>query len=270
MAEPIHEHTPLLSSYQLRLPTYEGPLDVLLRLIERSQLAIEDVSLVKVTDQFLTFITEMIDAPPDIVADFTAVGARLAVLKSRSLLPTPTVVAEEQELSDITLQLKEYKRIKDIARHLGEVHAAGLNAYTSDCRGAIVLPAPISPAKLAQHEPALLTRSLRRRLAMAPKTAQRIRQRRSINLREVVDRISEQVCRMRMIRFSRVLRDYETRTEVATAFLAILILIRRQSLAASQSGLFADISLETLGQPSAHRGSNGARDAEPPSRQGHP
>ena len=47
---------PTLSNYQLRLPTYEGPLDVLLRLIERSQLAIEDVSLVTVTDQFLAFV----------------------------------------------------------------------------------------------------------------------------------------------------------------------------------------------------------------------
>lgn len=262
MTESHPERTPILSGYQLRLPSYEGPLDVLLRLIERSQLAIEDVSLVAVTDQFLAFIDDLVDAPPEIVADFTAVGARLTVLKSRSLLPRPAAVEEELEPSDLTVQLREYKRIKDVARQLGDVHAAGRHAYTSVSRGAIVSPPSIQAARLALHEPELLARALRRRLGVVPKAAQFIRQRRTISLRQVVVRISDLVERARIVRFSSVVSDYRSRTDVATAFLAVLILIRRQSVDASQAGLFGDISLKSTPQPETPARSNGASNDE--------
>lgn len=262
MTAPPPERTQTLLGYQLRLPTYEGPLDVLLRLIERSQLAIEDVSLVAVTGQFLAFIDDMIDAPPDIVADFTAVGARLTVLKSRSLLPRPAVIEEDLEQSDLTVQLRAYKRIKDVARHLGDVHAAGLHAYTSVNRGAIVSPSSTRIARLALHEPELLMRALRRRLGAVPKAAQFIRQRPTISLRQVVIRISALVEHARVVRFSSVVGDYRTRTEVATAFLAVLILIRRQTVDASQAGLFGDISLESSLQAEASDHADGAYNDE--------
>jgi len=262
MAQSNLERTPVLSGYQLRLPTYEGPLDVLLRLIERNQLAIGDVSLVKVTDQFIVFIDELIDAPPEIVADFTAVGARLTVLKSRSLLPRPVAAEAEFEPSDLTVQLKEYKRIKDLARQLGEVHAAGLHVYTSASRGAIVPPGAGQPTILARHEPEQLMQILRRRLRMAPKAAQLIKQRRIISLRDVVGRVSELVNRTREVRFSTVVKGYQTRTEVSTAFLAVLILVRRQSIDASQSSLFGDISLEPSSQSGTRDHQNGKLDED--------
>jgi len=260
MEEKLHERTPILSGYQLRLPTYEGPLDVLLRLIERSQLAIEDVSLVKVTDQFLAYIDKIGDAPPDTVADFTAVGARLTVLKSRSLLPRPVLVEEELEQSNLTVQLRDYKRIKDAARRLGEAHAAGMHAYASGNNGAISSLATSQTARIAPHEPDLLVRSLRRRLGMVPKAMQLIKQRRTINLRAVVDLISALVSRTGLVRFGSVVRHYQTRTEVATAFMAVLTLIRHQTLDASQAGLFGDISLRTPRQPPAPESLNGAHD----------
>ncbi len=247
MADIDADRAATLAGYQLRLPTYEGPLDVLLRLIERSQLAVEDVSLVKVTDQFLAFIATMRDAPPEIVADFTAVGARLAVLKSRSLLPRPVNTDEEAAPSDITEQLREYKRIKDASRQLGEVHAAGFQSYTSDSHGAIVRPVTEPAAMLARNEPEQLVRSLRRRLGMVPRPARFIRQRRIVSLRDVVNRLSALASRERTVRFSSAVDHYRTRSEVATAFLAVLILIRRQTLEASQDGLFADISLAFTG-----------------------
>lgn len=245
MAEQLHERTPMLSGYQLRLSIYEGPLDVLLRLIERSQLAIEDVSLVKVTDQFLEFIEKMIDAPPEVVADFTAVGARLTVLKSRSLLPRPVVSDDDTEPSDLTAQLQEYQRIKHLAKQLGDVHASGLHAYAPERRGAIALPHKTETTRLAPHEPIMLLRMLRRRLGMAPKPAKVIRQRRVVNLREIVGRISDLVDRIGTIRFSSAVSESRTRTDVATAFLAVLLLVRRQSIQASQAGLFGEIMLST-------------------------
>lgn len=234
---------PTLSEYQLRLPTYEGPLDVLLRLIERSQLAIEDVSLVAVTHQFLAFVEDLVEASPDVVAEFAAVGARLTVLKSRSLLPRPPASEEEIPVSDITDQLREYKRIKLLAAHLHEVYAAGIVSYPGVRGGAVERPQGVTTVKLAHQDASILLRSLRRRLSIVPRPPTIVRQQPLLSLRELVVHVGDCVDRLTQVRFSTVVQEYRGRTEVATAFLAVLVLVRRQSIAASQSDVFSEIEL---------------------------
>lgn len=240
--------TATLSNYQLRLPAYEGPLDVLLRLIERSQLAIADVSLVAVTDQFLSFVAEMDTATPTVIAEFAAVGARLTVLKSRSLLPRPVVDTEEPEQSDLTHQLREYKRIRDLATHLAEMHTRGLHAHGA-ATGAIVRPAQARVVRLQPHEPPSLVRALRRKLSTLARPQQVIVQRRVVSLRDLVDRLAARVTSTPVLQFSHFTGNLRTRTEVATAFLAVLVLIRRGHIAADQDGLFRDISLQAASGP---------------------
>lgn len=244
MQQPATGPEPMLSNYQLRLPAYEGPLDVLLRLIERSQLDIEDVSLVAVTNQFLDFVATLESAPSPVIAEFAAVGARLTVLKSRSLLPRPVAETEEPEQSDLTYQLRQYKRVKELARHLGAVHAAGKSAYSpSSMGGAITRPAAGKPSRLAPHEASSLVRSLRRRLTVIPRQPAFIRQRRVVSLRDLVARVAGIVLHSSDVRFSQIVASYRTRSDVATAFLAVLVLIRRQSVDAAQGDLFGEIAL---------------------------
>jgi len=240
---------PTLNEYQLRLPTYEGPLDVLLRLIERSQLAIEDVSLVAVTHQFLAFSQKLVEASPDVVAEFAAVGARLTLLKSRSLLPQPPDIESDLQESDLTQQLREFQRIKLLASYLQGVHAAGAASYAPPLRGAIARPAASQPARLARQDVSLLLRSLRRRLSVVPRPATIIQQRRALSLREVVAHVSDCVVRLSCVRFSTVVKEYRSRTEVATGFLAVLVLVRRQAIVANQGDIFSEIELNRLGTP---------------------
>lgn len=232
-----------LSEYQLHLPTYEGPLDVLLRLIERSQLAIEDVSLVAVTHQFLSFAEGLVEASSDVVAEFTAVGARLTVLKSRSLLPRPPAPDDEFAESDLTQQLREYKRIRQLAAHLNDVHAGGNASYSAPLRGAVKMPAAPATITLGHHNASSLLTSLRRRLTMVPHPATILRQRPLVSLSELVAHVSDCVGRRSRVRFSTVVKDYQNRTDVATAFLAVLVLVRRESISASQGDAFSDIRL---------------------------
>ncbi len=257
MDERANGHEPTLANYQLRLPAYEGPLDVLLRLIERSQLDIEDVSLVAVTGQFLDFVAGMDDAPPAVIANFAAVGARLTVLKSRSLLPRPAPDPDEPEQSDLTHQLREYRRIKDLALHLGTIHAQGNPAHGAGVNGAIARPVFGRVSRLAQHDARQLVRALRRRLTVVPRPAELIRQRRVVSLREVVDRVAGMVQFLRSVRFSQVVEPYRTRTEVATAFLAILVLVRRGEVEAAQGDIFADIALGPGAAPDTQAASHG-------------
>ena len=87
------------SNFQLKLTNYEGPLDVLLRLIEEHQLEITEVSLAQVADQFVTYMTQMPQRDARTISNFISVAAKLILIKSRALLPaTPTTLDEQEEV----------------------------------------------------------------------------------------------------------------------------------------------------------------------------
>lgn len=253
-----HESAPsLLADYQLRLPAFEGPLDVLLHLIERSELTITDISLALVTDQFLTYVQTLSDAPPDLLADFVAMGARLTVLKSRSLLPRPTIVEDEPEPSDLARQLARYRQLRDAAMQLQARQLDGASCFATSESNART-PIRLGVVRLAHYEASALPRSLRRRLASLPRPAEVLHQRPIVSLREMIQRIVALPRRGHPRPFSSVLTQCETRAEMATAFLAVLVLVRRQLIGATQKSRFGAITLhipewpatpESLGSP---------------------
>ncbi|MGC4191606.1 MAG: ScpA family protein [Thermomicrobiales bacterium] len=240
-----------LANYQLRLPDFEGPLDLLLRLIERSQLAIADVSLVAVTDQFLDRVNEMRETgttPDETIAEFAAVGTRLTLLKSRSLLPRPPRVEEEEPTqSDLATELAQYKLMKTAALHLGALHTAGNATFAPSARIPVSIPAaPPQEIRLIPYEASVLLRSIRRRLTVTAKPIELIRQRKVISIREMIDRVIDFTAHLsqRPISFASMTESYRQRSEVATAFLAVLVLVRRNALEAQQDDLFGDIRFQ--------------------------
>lgn len=234
-----------LNQYQTRLPSFEGPLDLLLHLIERQKLDITDVSLVAVTDQFLDHIAGLEDRGPHIIAEFTSVGTRLTVLKSRWLLPKPPVVDEDlsPDPDDLVEQLKAYQRLKKAAQTLGTRLEDGYAAYAPAGTGPVVRTRNTAESKLANYEANVLLKAIRRRLSAVPKTVQAIKARKIVSIREMTDRMLNAVRDFKNITFSRATSDAQTRTERATAFLAILVLVRRGMMKADQPGLFDEIDL---------------------------
>ncbi|MEX0785071.1 MAG: segregation/condensation protein A, partial [Dehalococcoidia bacterium] len=119
------------AAFQFQLPVFEGPLDLLLYLIEREELEITAVSLVQVTDQYLSYLRsgDQIDATA--LAEFIAIGARLLYLKSRALLPPPQPDEDPlEELGDDLVQrLREYRRFKEAAASLRDIEESGQRAY---------------------------------------------------------------------------------------------------------------------------------------------
>ncbi len=234
----------MLANYQLHLPGYEGPFDVLLRLIERNQLEITDVSLVAVTSQFLDHIGAMTEAPPEVIASFTTVGTRLAVLKSRSLLPRPETADDDDGPSELTRQLLEYRLAKDASAFLTTRFAQDLRSY------ARMTPAPIDPElrraseRLAAYPVTALVTALRRRLTVTPRPPTFVPARKVVSLRETVGRMLELTGLRRRVAFTEVISSYRSRTEVATAFLGLLVLMRRRVIVAAQDDLFGEIQLD--------------------------
>src|SRR5437588_9009706 len=126
------------SRYVVRLPVFEGPLDLLLHLIEKRQMEITTISLVAVTDQYLAYLRqwEAEDLPVANMAAFVSIAARLLFIKSQSLLPRtsrdePTEEAESaaEMAEELQRHLVEYKLTKEIATHLRQREVSGLQTH---------------------------------------------------------------------------------------------------------------------------------------------
>jgi segregation and condensation protein A len=108
--------------YRVQLDVFTGPLDLLLYLIRRDELDIQDIQIARLTEQYLEYVRLLEELDPNTAGDFLVMASTLVELKSRALLPTPPLEAEGDEDDPQKLlvrQLLEYKRFKDAARALG-------------------------------------------------------------------------------------------------------------------------------------------------------
>jgi segregation and condensation protein A len=232
-----------IEQYQLRLPMFEGPLDVLLRLIESRQLAITDVSLVEVTGQFLEYVAGLPAMPPALLADFTAIASRLLVLKSRSLLPAPPVEDDEIETDDLTRQLIAYQAVRETAEELGGRQRRGLRSYP---RPLAAEPIRSTVAQLASEHPARLIQALRWSVARKRPEPRSFQPRQIVSLALMTRNILHAVTRTGRQRFSRLLGRRATRPEYVAGFIALLTLWKQRRIVVTQSELFAEIELEAV------------------------
>lgn len=227
----------LLNGYQLRLPSFQGPLDVLLGLIERERLDISDLSLVAVTDGFVDYIESMSNPPAVLLADFVGIAARLLVLKSRAMLPRPTVDETEQDVDDLARQLREHQQMKRAAQALRVTEEQGWRSFG---RPALATHAPTRTILIAPPV-ANLRRALLRSLARVREEAEVAPLRRVVSIGEMLDRITGRLARFRRpLRFHDLVGSGE-RDETIVGFVALLALWRRGIVDVRQDGLFTDI-----------------------------
>jgi segregation and condensation protein A len=231
---------PFLDGYQLRLPAFEGPLDVLLRLIERDQLSISDISLLAVFDQFIEYVNALESSTPEIIAEFVAVAGRLSVLKSRALLPRPTKTVDEPDEIDLVRQLEEYRVVKAAAVLLASRQQAGSGAFG---RGEGIALPDAEPARFTSQPPSALTTAVGRWLTRLPLKPILVPAFRVVSLREMIVRITSTLARDGHVSFDHFRATCSDRQEIAVAFLALLTLMRRQIIVVTQNELFGSITL---------------------------
>ncbi len=111
-----------MEEYRVSLSQFEGPLDLLLHLIEKAELNIEDIFVSEITSQYLSLMDDLSGIDMDKASAFLTVAAQLLLIKSRSLLPRPQPVAEDEEDPEVQLlrQLREYKAFKEASAGLSE------------------------------------------------------------------------------------------------------------------------------------------------------
>jgi segregation and condensation protein A len=243
--QPSGKETP---TYQVRLEAFEGPLDLLLDLIEQRELDITTISLAKITDQYLSYLHIIEEHRPDDMAEFLVVASQLLLIKSRALLPQPPKVVQEEEDvgEDLVRQLREYKRFKEIAALLRERDEAGLHMY----------PRSMPVSKIVSFEPKLdlegtsvddLVEALRALLLDRPQ----VEQEPSVvpfemTIGEKIDQINHVLDKHQAVTFDQLLIDEPSRLEIIITLLALLELIRRGRAWVDQEGLFGTISITVL------------------------
>jgi segregation and condensation protein A len=234
------------SQYTVRTPVYEGPLDLLLDLIQRAELDITTVSLALVTDQYLAYIHGLEQAQADEISLFLVMAARLLQIKSEALLPRPpTHAAGEEDIGQSLVdQLRLYKRYKEIGQWLDLRQQAGLRTYLR-----VAAPPKVEP-KLDLSNVTL--ESLQRAaLTVFAKTADKepldsVIAAPKITIREKISLIGEALRVISRSSFRALLGHKPSRLEVVVTFLALLELIKRYRVEVFQENLFSDIEVVRL------------------------
>jgi segregation and condensation protein A len=232
--------------YQVTLPVFEGPLDLLLHLIEREELDITAISLVQVTDQYLAHIERLKEIDADALADFLVMAARLILIKSRALLPRPPALPGEEEEEDpgeqLARQLREYRRFKAVAAQLDQISEQGRRAFVR------VAAPPKIQSKIDLEGVTLdsLLEAVRQALEVLPPgpPVNGVVPRFTITIGDRVNLILTRTEAGHRFSFRSLLEDSLSRGEIIVSFLAILELLKRRRIVVKQEVMFGEIWIE--------------------------
>ena len=235
--------------YQVKLPIFQGPLDLLLHLIEREEMDITTVSLAQVTDQYLEYIGLLEELNAGALADFLVIAAKLLLIKSEMLLPRPPGVPAEEGGEDVgdelARRLIEYRKFKEAALELRQREEMCLRAYVR------VAPLPKLERSLDLEGVSLadLLEAVRRALDVRPPTSSvsEVVAPFTITVAEKMALIEERLKRQRRVSFNRLLDRAASRLEIIVTFMAVLELIKLNGVVVRQERLFGEIII--LGKP---------------------
>jgi segregation and condensation protein A len=249
---------PATDQYQVQIDVFEGPLDLLLKLIERKQLDISKVSLAEVAEGFLLYLEANPSIPPGPLAQFVWVASKLVWIKSQMLLPRPPhekADDEEDPGDELVRRLEAYRRVQAAARWLREREAEGLKSFE---RPVSLLDVPVGDeVPLPQGSGldgvtlAKLVKLVQRRMQTplpthtqvdAPMRGHRITVAEKVaGLRKRLGRLGEGKRVPLGAEFAEAAG--RSRTEVVVLFLAVLEVVRRKWGRVDQEELFGEIWL---------------------------
>jgi segregation and condensation protein A len=234
------------TDYKVKLEIFEGPLDLLLYLIKRDEIDIYEISLERITRQYLEYLQAFKELNIDLAGEFIVMAANLIYMKSRSLLPAdqqpPDEEAEEDDPRwDLIRQLIEYKKFKEAA---GQLHLRELEQERIFVRDASGPPAADGPLRLGEV-------GIFQLISAFQIVIKRIEAR--DDLREIfgehfsvsdkIDIILQRVSDGATVRFSDLFGSAVSRVEVVVTFLALLELIRLKQVRAVQKNVFEEIEI---------------------------
>jgi len=234
----------MIDKYSIKTEIFEGPLDLLLTLIEKRKLFIGDIALAKVADDYIEYVGTLNGLPVSSVANFILVASTLVLIKSKSLLPTLDLTADEEgSIEDLERRLRIYKKIRDLSR--------GVNSMFGDN---IIFPRTLtkniepvfSPDKETNTQGIFnaiqnILRNLPKKEIVAEAIVKKV-----ISLEEMINDLTNRMksnIKESFHSFSKIGR--EEKVHVVVSFLAMLELVKQDIIKVAQDGNFGDIDMES-------------------------
>lgn len=235
-----------------QLKDFDGPLDLLLFLINKEKIDIKDIFVSQITDQYISLVRSAADLDMDEATDFLVMAATLLEIKSRAMLPRPPKVEEGEEDPEQALirRLEEYKRFRETADAMKQFERAAGNLFTKLPEE---YPLPPQETELVGLTLQGLTEAFLRIWARKPDAAEekpevnhyahRDIRRDEHNVQECMLTLLKGIRRRGRLRFDEAFSDAPTKEEVVTLFLALLELLKLGETHIEQEGIYGDIVL---------------------------
>ncbi|HBG81628.1 TPA: hypothetical protein DDW69_02185 [candidate division CPR2 bacterium] len=230
----------MIMTYTIKILQFEGPLDLLLQLTLKEKLEITEVSLSKITEEYLTYIDKFkVNAGQ--LAEFLNISSKLLYLKSRALLPSVKTEEEEEDIEKLKDQLEEYKRYKEAAKKLHEIlnkkevsfATRGKSKFKND-----FFEPPSADAKILLE----IFKSVLNKMPDPEKLPEKsvIKQ---VTLEEKYAEIESILKKNKTIELSAILKEMKSKIEIVITFLAILEMVKQKVVVVKQSSNFSEVSI---------------------------
>jgi segregation and condensation protein A len=247
-----------MTAYSVKIDAFEGPLDLLLHLINRLEIDIYDIPVAQITEQYLFYIKTMTELKLDVASEFLVMAATLLAIKSKMLLPKheeefneldPELTFEEDPRDELVERLIEYRKYKEAAHDLKSMEEE---------RGLMFTKPPSDLADFAKDnlpEKSELNITLYDMLAAFQKLLRRKKLQRPLATKitrqevSIETRMTEIMDELRLVRGKRNFNDlfpYPAKEHIVVTFLAVLELIKRKEIDVEQDENFGDIFVHAI------------------------
>lgn len=229
----------MANNHVVKTEKFEGPLDLLLSLIEKEKLDICELSLAKITDNFLHAMTNINSTEGEIV-EFLVIASKLLYIKSRTLLPNIENDTVEQ-VDDLEQQLIEYKKYKEAAAHFQQILKKNLRSFSAN--PTIELPNLFrEPANVSLD---LLSSIFVKAIASAPEeeTVKEKKVDYKITMEEKLESLKDLLQKKKQISFRSFIKKSLHKAEIVISFLAVLEMLKRKYIVLEQTSNFSDIKI---------------------------
>jgi len=227
----------------IKLKQFEGPLDLLLQLIQKQKLDISSISLAQVTDQYINYLKSRSDVNFDILMSFVDIASRLIAIKTRLLLPYLESDDNEEDEIDLISQLKDYEKYLDISKQLlGLWYESATNLYRVKSSQKKVLFT--SESILKNLNTKILHKAycrMHRRSQISTKETTRFKK--LLKIKDKIAYISKYLEQQNQFAMSDLITSKASRSEVIVSFLALLELVKVQTVLIKQSDMFGKIEI---------------------------
>ncbi|MDD4994966.1 MAG: ScpA family protein [Patescibacteria group bacterium] len=232
-----------MNEYKVEIEQFEGPLDLLLQLIEKEELDITKVSLAKVTDDYLQHINNSPAIHPEELADFLVIAAKLILVKSKLLMPN--LVFDDDDGLDLETQLKMYREFVEASKKINSMIRSGRWSYGRERLAANEVIGFFPPNDINAGMLCEMFEKIARKLEpfiSLPNEALK----KTISITEKIEHIRNLISNAVRASFSQVLKSARNKTEVIVSFLALLELIKQRVVQTSQEKIFEDITIQKI------------------------